>query len=167
MQVWRFLHRIAGNGFIAARVDGTLVGYAIFVPSLKEVQRRALLSGEVFRWSWHAVRNGEFNFRSLIRIVQNKAMFVAGGQRFRTRGDSQLLNVAVEPSAQGRGIAQQLVREGLRSMREAGVKEVRLEVRPWNEAAVSVYRKTGWREAGRTRDREGEWLVMTASLLSP
>ena len=48
-------------------------------------------------------------------------------------------------------------------MREMRVLEVRLEVRPWNAGAVHVYRKTGWREAGRTRDVEGEWLVMVAN----
>ena len=163
MDVWRFLQRIAGNGFVAAHDDGTLVGYAIFVPSLKEVQRRAILSGEVFRWSWKTVVRGEFRLRDLLRIVQNKALFIRTGQRHRTQGDSQLLNVAVDPSARGRGIAQQLVVAGLEAMRKVNVPEVRLEVRPWNKAAVAVYEKTGWRETGRTQDLEGEWLVMVAN----
>ncbi|GAC1388192.1 MAG: hypothetical protein NVSMB31_01770 [Vulcanimicrobiaceae bacterium] len=163
MDVWQFLHHVAPHGFVAAREDDKLVGYAIFVPSLKEVQRRAILSGAVFRWSWNTIRSGDFRFRSLLRIVQNKAMFLRGGQRFRTRGDSQLLNVAVDPSQQGRGIAQKLVIAGLQAMRAAGVPEVRLEVRPSNLAALHVYEKTGWREAGRTRDLEGEWLVMVAN----
>lgn len=157
------MHHVCARGFIAAHDDGKLVGYAIFVPSLKEVQRRAILSGEVFKWSWKTIRRGELRWNHLTAIARNKIMFVRGGQRFRTKGDAQLLNVAVDPHAQGRGIAHELVRAGLLAMHEMGVPEVRLEVRPWNAPAVAVYRKTGWREAGRTRDLEGEWLVMVAN----
>lgn len=163
MDVWTFLHHVSPRGFIAAHDGEKLVGYAIFVPSLKTVQRRAILSGEVFKWSWNTIRRGELRWKHITAIVRNKIMFVRGGQRFRTKGDAQLLNVAVDPDAQGRGIAHRLVQTGLQAMREMGVPEVRLEVRPWNAPAVAVYRKTGWREAGRTRDLEGEWLVMVAN----
>jgi hypothetical protein len=37
-------------------------------------------------------------------------------------------------------------------------------VRPENASAVRVYSATGWLEAGRTRDEQGEWLVMRANL---
>lgn len=148
---------------MAAREDGALVGYAIFVPSLKRVQREALRRGAVFRWAVAALRGGfALRFSAVWRVLLNKIMFVRSSTRYRTAGDAQLLNVAVDPAAQSRGIATALVREGLRVMRELGVEEIRLEVRPWNAAAVAVYEKTGWREAGRTRDLEGEWLVMTA-----
>jgi len=163
VDVWQFLHGVAPHGFIAAREDGKLVGYAIFVPSLKEVQRRAILSGAVFRWSWNTLRRGELQWSAIARIVRNKALFISGGQRFRSKGDAQLLNVAVDPVAQGRGLAKQLVLSGMQSMRSAGIPEIRLEVRPWNKPAVRVYEKTGWREAGRTCDLEGEWLVMVAN----
>ena len=161
--VWQFLHAIAPGGFIAARDDGKLVGYAIFVPSLKEVQRRAVLSGAVLRWSWKALLRGELRPHAVSRIVRNKILFVSSGQRFRSKGDAQLLNVAVDPHAQTRGLATQLVRSGMAAMRNANVPEIRLEVRPWNKPAIAVYEKTGWREAGRTRDLEGEWLVMVAN----
>jgi len=161
--VWQFLHLVAPGGFIAARDGGKLVGYAIFVPSLKEVQRRAILSGAVLRWSYKTILRGELRPSAISRIVQNKIMFIFGGQRFRTKGDAQLLNVAVDPPVQGRGLAKQLVLSGMAAMRNAGVPEIRLEVRPWNKAALAVYDKTGWREAGLTRDLEGEWLVMVAN----
>ena len=90
-------------------------------------------------------------------------MFVRSGGRYRTKGDAQLLNIAVLPGRQGKGIATALVEAGLAAMRDLGVREVRLEVRPSNEGAVHLYRKTGWREVGRTRDMEGEWLVMVAN----
>lgn len=151
------------RGFLAARENGALVGYAIFVPSLKRVQREAIRRGAVLRWALSALRGG-FALRAsaIWRVLLNKLFFVRSGSRYRTRGDAQLLNIAVAARAQGRGVATSLVREGLRMMRELGVPEVRLEVRPWNESAVRLYEKTGWREVGRTRDLEGEWVVFVA-----
>lgn len=164
MDVWSFIREIEPRGFLGAHLDGRLVGYAIFVSSLKRVQREAIRTGAVFRWALAAIRGG-FGLRlaAIPRIVANKALFVRSGGRYRSKGDAQLLNVAVVPEQQGKGIATALVLAGLQAMREMGVAEVRLEVRPGNENAVRVYRKTGWREAGRTRDMEGEWLVMVAN----
>lgn len=148
---------------MGAREDGRLVGYAIFTSSLKRVQLKAVLRGAIFRWIVAALR-GRFGIRlsAVPRILANKAMFVQSGRRYRSDGDAQLLNIAVDPAVQGRGIASGLVRAGLRFLQEQGVPEVRLEVRPWNTAALRVYRKTGWYEVGRTRDLEGEWVVMVA-----
>lgn len=164
MDVWSFIRAIEPRGFLGAHVEGDLVGYAIFVPSLQRVQREAIRTGAVVRWAIAALRGG-FGLRlsAIPRILANKVLFVRSGGRYRTKGDAQLLNIAVLPGQQGKGIATALVRAGLTAMRELGIPEVRLEVRPWNASAVHVYRKTGWREAGRTRDMEGEWLVMVAN----
>jgi ribosomal protein S18 acetylase RimI-like enzyme len=163
VQVWEFVREIEPRGFLAARDDGTLIGYAIFVPSLRRVQREAVRRGAILRWTLAALSGGfALRFSSLWRVLLNKIMFVRSGFRFRTKGDAQLLNIAVHPNAQGRGVAKALVRAGLDAMRELNVGEVRLEVRPWNESAVRLYKGTGWSEVGRTRDMEGEWLVMTA-----
>jgi len=157
------LQRIEPEGFLGAYVDGELAGYAIFVASLKRIQQRAILSGAVLRWTVEALRGG-FGLRlsALPRILANKILFVSSGARYRRAGDSQLLNIAVADRHRGRGIAGALVRAGLQAMRQKDVREVRLEVRPWNDAAVRLYERTGWRIVGRTRDLEGEWLVMVA-----
>ncbi len=149
---------------LAARQDGRLVGYAIFVESLSAIQARAVRSGEVIKWLIHAL-TGRYQFKvgALLRTLGNKAKFLFAGQKFRTKGDAQLLNIAVDPSVQGKGIAKKLVAAGLSRMRAARVAEVRLEVRPWNDSAVRVYESTGWREVGRTRDLGGEWIVMVAN----
>jgi ribosomal protein S18 acetylase RimI-like enzyme len=150
---------------LAAR-DGTrLVGYAIFVPSLKRVQREAILRGAVLRWAFEALRGGfGLRFSAIPRVLLNKLLYVRSGGRFRRSGDAQLLNIAVDPSAQGAGAGTALVSSGLEVMRSLGVTEVRLEVRPWNLGALRLYEKTGWREVGRTRDLEGEWIVMVATI---
>jgi ribosomal protein S18 acetylase RimI-like enzyme len=133
------------------------------VRSLKAIQRKAVLSGTAFVWAVRAL-TGRYDLRlgAMWRIVRNKALFITSGQKYRSQGDAQLLNVAVHPDARGRGIATALVEEGLRAMGAAGVSEVRLEVRPSNASARRVYERTGWREVGRTRDIEGEWMVMVA-----
>lgn len=163
-EVWSFIRTIEPRGFLGAYAGGELAGYAIFIPSLKRVQREAIRSGAVFRWAFEALRGG-FGLRlsAVPRVLANKVLFVRSGSRFRAKGDAQLLNIAVAPEYQGQGVASALVRAGLEAMRELAVPEVRLEVRPRNERAVHLYRKTGWREAGRTRDLEGEWLVMVAN----
>ena len=164
MDVWSFVRNVEPRGFLGAHADGKLVGYAIFVSSLKRVQRRAIASGAVLRWVLAALRGGfALRLSAIPRILANKVLFVRSGGRYRHSGDAQLLNIAVLPEYRGRGIATALVLAGLEAMRELHVPEVRLEVRPWNENAVRVYRKTGWRKAGRTRDLEGEWLVMIAN----
>lgn len=140
------------------------MGYAIFVPSLKRVQRDAVLRGRIFRWAIAAFRGGfGLRFSAIPRVLLNKVLFIRSGRRYRTHGDAQLLNIAVEPGVQGKGVATQLVAAGLAAMRDMHVPEVRLEVRPWNAAALRLYERTGWRDAGRTRDLEGEWVVMTAN----
>ena len=155
---------IEPQGFLAAREDGRLLGYAIFVRSLRAIQRKALLSGAALRWAARALGGAfDLRLRSMWRIVRNKVLFLTSERRYRSIGDAQLLNVAVHPQAQGRGVATALVSEGLRMLRTLGVPEVRLEVRPWNAAALAVYARTGWREVGRTRDLEGEWVVMVAN----
>ena len=127
------------------------------------MQRQAIGRGAVLRWAWSALRGGfALRFSAVWRVLLNKVLFVRSGNRYRSSGDAQLLNIAVVPAMHGRGVATALVREGLRVMREHGAAEVRLEVRPWNASAVALYRKTGWHEAGRTRDLQGEWLVMVA-----
>lgn len=161
MDVWSFLRQLEPRGFLAARVDRTVVGYAIFSSSLGRVQRRAISSGAALRWAFSALRGG-FALRpaALGRVLLNKLFFLWSGRRFRTQGDAQLINVAVHPSQHGRGVARALLCAGLDAMRNAGVREVRLEVRPWNARAVRLYERTGWVEIGRTRDAEGEWVVM-------
>ena len=152
------------QGFLVAREDGRLVGYAVYVSSLKRMRRQAVFRGAILAWALAALRGG-FGIRltAIPRILINKILFIKSAGRYRRRGDAQLLNIAVEAQSQGMGVASALVRAGLETMRSLGVDEVRLEVRPWNGRALALYKKTGWREVGRTRDLEGEWVVMVAN----
>lgn len=161
--VWTFVRQVEPGGFFGARVSSEFVGYAIFVSSVSALRKRALRTGVVLRWGLRALvgRYG-IHWLALARLLWNKTLFVSGSGRFRSEGDAQLLNIAVAPSARGKGVAKALVRAGLAYFAGRGVREVRLEVRPDNAPALAAYQETGFIERGRTRDAGGEWIVMTA-----
>ncbi len=63
-------------------------------------------------------------------------------------GESELLNLAVDPAFRRRGIARRLVRQ--LTSRHPGI--VWLEVRESNATARNLYKSLGFREAGRRPD---------------
>lgn len=63
-------------------------------------------------------------------------------------GESHLLTIAVRPDARNRGLGCALVRECLRRSAKAGGRRIYLEVRPSNESAIRLYRRTGFRWMG-------------------
>lgn len=58
-------------------------------------------------------------------------------------------DLAVRPDEQGDGIGRRLLRRALVSLLVRGASVVKLEVRPSNEAAVSLYRSEGFEPARR------------------
>ena len=161
--VWSFVRSREPGGFLAAREGGGLAGYAIITSSVRKLQRSALTHGAVLAWVVRAL-SGRYGiaWRNVGRVMWNKLLFVGSARRFRTEGDAQLLNIAVAREQRGIGIAKALTRAGLDYLATRGVREVRLEVRPDNAAAIAAYRANGFVERGKTRDAGGEWLVMTA-----
>ena len=59
-------------------------------------------------------------------------------------GEAHILNVCVEPACRSLGYGEKLLDEVLRRARAASVREVFLEVRPSNAAALALYRKKGF-----------------------
>jgi len=164
LDVWSFARETEPSGFLVARDDAGVLGYAFFTTSVSGLQRRALARGRPLLWAWRAL-SGRYGIHwvQLSKLLWNKLLFTGSAGRFRTHGDAQLLNIAVDPRARGKGVAKALMRAGLSYLANRGVDEVRLEVRPDNAPAISVYHDTGFVEKGRTRDIHGEWLVMTAN----
>jgi [ribosomal protein S18]-alanine N-acetyltransferase len=162
VDMWSFAREIEPGGFLGARDDSKLVGYALFTSSVSRLQRRALLSGRIFAWALRAL-SGRYGilWGNLASQLWNKILFVGGSKDHRTSGDAQLLNIAVAPEARGRGVAKALMRGGMDYLAGRGVEEVRLEVEPENTPAIAVYREAGCVERGRMRNMYGEWLVMT------
>jgi ribosomal-protein-alanine N-acetyltransferase len=66
-------------------------------------------------------------------------------------GEADLQTVAVERTAQGRGLGGRLVREVTAAAVRAGARRMHLEVRADNRPALSLYLAEGWSETGRRR----------------
>ena len=163
IDVWSFAREVEPGGFLAARDgEGTLLGYAFVTSSVSALRRQAIARLAPLRWAWRALcgRYGIIWSRAA-RLFANKFAFARSSSKFRTSGDAQLLNIATAATARGQGVAFALVSAGIAYLREQGVAELRLEVRPENAPALAVYTRAGFNEVGRTRDPGGEWVVMT------
>lgn len=85
--------------------------------------------------------------------------------------EAHVLNVCVEPEAQGRGHGRQLVRALVRIARGHGARRLFLEVRPSNPHAIALYHDEGFNEIGRrpryypARDGREDAIVMAMELL--
>jgi len=66
--------------------------------------------------------------------------------------DAELLNIAVEPSFRGRGLAGQMLDALLIELGSRGVRAAFLEVRESNRAARALYGSRGFAEIGRRRN---------------
>jgi len=66
-------------------------------------------------------------------------------------GEGEILNLAVDPSSQRRGLGRRLLRAVLEAMRAAGTTAVFLEVRQSNRAAIALYARAGFRPVSLRR----------------
>jgi ribosomal-protein-alanine N-acetyltransferase len=84
--------------------------------------------------------------------------------------EAHLLNICVHPELRRRGYGRRLLNALLFKAQDAAVKQVFLEVRPSNEAAVSLYRSAGFQEVGirpayyQARDGRENALVLTLAI---
>lgn len=67
-------------------------------------------------------------------------------------GEAELLTLAVDPSARCTGQGRELVGRFLATSAAQGAEAAFLEVASDNDAALALYRATGWTPAGRRRN---------------
>ncbi|MBW4690403.1 MAG: ribosomal protein S18-alanine N-acetyltransferase [Lyngbya sp. HA4199-MV5] len=65
--------------------------------------------------------------------------------------EAHITMLAIDPAYQGQGLGQALLVALMSSAYDRGLERATLEVRVSNQAAVSLYQKFGFREAGRRR----------------
>ncbi|MFO8059531.1 MAG: GNAT family N-acetyltransferase [Bacillota bacterium] len=150
---------------VALDRNGEIAGYCMAVASMPRMWLRAPLSGRM--WALlGAVLTGKIRIglRGMGMVLRDKAAFIASFRSFLRRGTGQILSVGVSPAARGRGVGERLVRSGLSHLRSSGVRAVKLEVRPDNEAAMRLYCRVGFVRVATTRDTWGPWLVMSMEL---
>jgi len=66
-------------------------------------------------------------------------------------GEADVLNIAVRPPDQGRGLGGELLDSGLAAVIARGVHEVFLEVRESNAAALALYESRGFKSVSRRK----------------
>ncbi|MGB9812629.1 MAG: GNAT family N-acetyltransferase [Thermovenabulum sp.] len=147
------------EGVMVAEEENKIVGYIVMADNVKRLWKEAFLSGFIFKFIINYFR-GDYGvkIKDALRIVFNKLFFL----RFEvnTASSAQLLSIGVLPECHGKGIGKALLEKGMEYIRKKGIKRVKLEVRPNNTSAVKLYERFGFKVKGRTRDLQGEWLIM-------
>lgn len=84
-------------------------------------------------------------------------------------GEIHLMNIAIHPKKRGNGFGRHLLAKMIEAGRSGGAETAWLEVRPSNIMARFLYKKTGFKETGRSPryydDTNEDAIVMSLSLL--
>jgi [ribosomal protein S18]-alanine N-acetyltransferase len=114
----------------------------------------------------HEVRNPLSRFWGILSdngLVAYICFWVAAGE-------IHLMNIAVHPEMRKRGSGRALMDKLVQTGVEEGVRKIWLEVRPSNEAARTLYSRTGFTEVGWRRRYyadTGEDAIVMSLTLSP
>lgn len=87
----------------------------------------------------------------IVRVAETTSGILGWSSTSVVAETADLLRVAVEPSARGRGLGRVLVDDVLRHAGDAGAERVLLEVAEPNTPARALYAATGFREIHRRR----------------
>lgn len=146
---------------VARTLSGKVIGYCFAPTQLSNLWIRAIWSGQLVKWAWRWL-TGQYGFglHPVKVIVMNKIAFLSSAFTPTQRANARILSIAVSSEFRGRGVAGQLLGKAIQyfSIRKANL--VRLEVRPDNAAAISLYEKWNFVLKGYTQDSQGKWLIM-------
>ena len=67
-------------------------------------------------------------------------------------GEAHIMNVCVDPDEQKQGVGRKMIEEMIKVARQNKSESIYLEVRPSNEAAISLYKQLGFDEIGLRKD---------------
>lgn len=81
-------------------------------------------------------------------MIEEPAGFLLGRS---IAGEAELLTLAVDPEARRQGIGRRLVEAFLQKSCETKAETAFLEVSSENQAAITLYEATGFRQAGKRR----------------
>ncbi|MCL6449874.1 MAG: GNAT family N-acetyltransferase [Acetobacteraceae bacterium] len=162
--LFAFLHRAEPLGFRVAEAGGRVVGYAVALSSVSRLVRAAVSSPYLLKFI-AGLLLGTYGVRpaSVARLAWDKVRMGLSPSMVAVTG-GEILSVAVAPEVRGQGVGRRLACDSLDWLRKAGVRRVRLEVRPDNVAALSLYKSLGFKVIGRAADSEGPTLVMAKDL---
>jgi ribosomal-protein-alanine N-acetyltransferase len=114
------------------------------LPAVLEIERLS------FPNPWHeSTFHGEIQHRPIsfpLAVVHKTLGRVIGYVIFWVIGeDVQINNIALHPDFRGLGIGERVLRQVIEEVKFRGARQITLEVRPSNTAALSLYKKLGFR----------------------
>lgn len=111
-----------------------------------QAERLAALHAAAFDAPWTAAAFADLLDQAGVLAVEEPDGFVL----MRAVADeAEVLTLAVRPDARGRGLGRRLLAGGVAQAEAQGAGRVFLEVAEDNAAALALYRRSGFAEAGR------------------
>lgn len=100
-------------------------------------------------WSENSVRSELCNPLSfwLVALDEERVAGYIGSQS--VQGESDMMNVAVDPAYRRQGIGEKLVTELAAQLKALGNESLTLEVRASNDSAIALYQKLDFEQVGR------------------
>jgi [ribosomal protein S18]-alanine N-acetyltransferase len=135
------------------------------VPSVGAVERASYM----FPWSEGIFRDC-LRVGYLCRVAECEGDVIGYGIVAMGAGEAHILNICVSQDKRERGVGRQMMNLLLERSRQAGMREVFLEVRPSNLHAIALYQSLGFSEVGRRKayyqavDGREDALVLKLSL---
>ena len=126
---------------------------ALRVAGPDDLELFAALEAEVFAedpWTPYMIAEELSSPASRYWIATDESGDVVGYGGVKIGGDqADVMTIGVRPHARGQGIGATILGELLAGSREAGAREIFLDVRPSNEGAIGLYESRGFVEIGR------------------
>ncbi|MFI5279647.1 MAG: ribosomal protein S18-alanine N-acetyltransferase [Gemmatimonadales bacterium] len=116
-----------------------------------DLDRVAEIERDTFPDPWSKRSFAETIEREQVRSVaidDEEGRLVGYAMSVRAGDEGEILNIAVDERARGHGSGRALLDDLLEDLRNNGVRQVFLEVRRSNEAAIGLYRSAGFHPLG-------------------
>lgn len=151
---FRIVFLWGGQAVVAKSGDGNIYGYCLYSST-------QLKGGKDL---WGLISAGlrlltKISAKEAARLAYNKIMMSTSAER---RGRSRsprarIISIAVDPAEQARGLGTGLL---CAALTELEGQSVALNVRSDNAAGRRLYQEAGFAVCGRTKDLQGEWLML-------
>ena len=133
----------------AAKEGRAMISFREMTPedaaAVEEIERASF----AVPWSRRAFWEEAANERTLYLVARMDGEIVGYAGAWIILDEAQITNVAVAPEKRGQGIGRRLMDEMMARAKARGASRMTLEVRPSNEAALTLYKSCGFLDYGR------------------
>lgn len=119
----------------------------------EDLKQITALEQEIFSepWSREGFESSMLKPENIYLVEENAGRIDGYCGLWGVAKEGQICNVAVRPDARNQGIASRMLSELLCIGNDMGLTAYTLEVRTSNQAAIHIYKKLGFKEAGIRR----------------